>query len=201
MFKFGKIVSDIFKGQVQLKWRKDNMGELATPYQALFKDTFGTMVDISATNPFMLFSILSMPVTFSDLQAGVTSVGQGPSYSVSINKTSNEESIITYKVEGDAVFCLDFSKKTFIMDDKVEIKTVRGKGAYINDALLAFQGPDGIKIATQVMRDRFSSKVVQLIPTIVQYEGFDSMRSSYKGGKSPEDLEIEEMIKNNAPKV
>ena len=165
-------------------------------YEQLFRNTYGTIVDIiSRENPIALMSMLLNPITYSALERGHVEVGEGSKYTASFKKISQENSEITYELDKDSVFILVLTEKVFLNNDKIVVKTVRGKGAYLNDVLLCFQGENGFAGAVKNIRDMYGCEVNQLMPTIVQYEGFDAMIRAYRDKKSPEDLAIEAAIK------
>lgn len=164
-------------------------------YEKLFSNTWGTIVDIvSHGTPIDLMSMLLSPVTYTTLERGSVAIGEGSGYKAFFKKVSEEDGEITYELNDDSVFVFDFVNKVFLNDSKVTIKTVRGKGGYLNDVLLCFQGPNGFKDAVANIQNMYGCEVKQLVPQIVQYEGFDAMWRAYKNKKTPEDIAIENAI-------
>lgn len=164
-------------------------------YENLFKNTWGTIVDIvSHGTPIDLMSMLLSPVNYAALERGVVNIGEGSSYMASFKKVSQEDGEITYELDKDSVFVLNFQKKVFLNNEKVTIKTIRGKGGFLNDVLLCFQSPDGFKEAVEDIKTMYGCEVKQLTPSIVQYEGFDAMWRAYRNKKTPEDIAIENAI-------
>ena len=165
-------------------------------YESLFRNTYGTIVDIiSRENPIALLSMLLSPVKYAALERGAVEIGEGSKLTASFKKVSQEDGEFVFELDEDSAFALVFFKKTFINNEKVVVKTVRGKGAYLNDIIFCFQGETGFAEAVKDIRDMYNCEVNQLIPTIVQYEGFDAMLRAYRNKKSPEDMAIDAAIK------
>lgn len=164
-------------------------------YENLFKNTWGTIVDIvSHGTPIDLMSMLLSPVTYATLERGSVMIGEGSGYKASFKKVSEEDGEIVYELNDDSVFVFDFANKVFLNDSKITVKTVRGKGGYLNDVLLCFQGPDGFKDVVANIQSMYGCEVKQLVPQIVQYEAFDAMWRAYKNKRTPEDIAIDAAI-------
>lgn len=164
-------------------------------YEKLFSNTWGTIVDIvSRGTPVDLMTMLLTAVTYTTLERGSVAIGESSGYKVSFKKVSEEDGEIVYELNDESVFVFDFANKVFLNDSKVTIRTVRGKGGYLNDVLLCFQGPDGFKDAVASIQNMYGCEVKQLVPQIVQYEAFDAMWRAYKNKRTPEDIAIDAAI-------
>lgn len=146
-------------------------------YEELDNNTFGIIVDIKGDIGNILL-MLNNPCMKKDLNDGIINAN-----SVSVLKTEFKKGCLTLTLESeDSVFCVNLAKKIYLYNKTVKVIT-SPEGGYVSETILAFQGLDKLDEVKQTIKDIYGLTVIDLVPTVYAFNGFDIMIESFKKSK------------------
>lgn len=142
----------------------------------LFKDTFGSIVDIKG-NIRDIILMLNNPTKFDAMAEGAIDPN-----TKTLLMTTFQKGKLQFEADDDSCFCISLRDKVFIQNKNVTVITTPD-GAYIEEVVLAFPGIDGFKNAIKIVKEYYNLDVVDLCGAVSQYEGFDTMIDAYSKSK------------------
>ena len=146
-------------------------------YEELDNNTFGIIVDIKGDIGNILL-MLNNPCMKKDL---INSTMDPNSFSVI--RTEFKKGCVKLSLESeDSVFCVNLPKKIYLYDKTVKLIT-GPEGGYLSEVVLAFQGMDKLDEVKETIKDIHGLTVIDLVPTVYAFNGFDVMMESFKKKK------------------
>ena len=158
----------------------------------LFKNTFGSIVDINGPTREVLRFLHETGIAYLDIQEGKINIGSETTIKTNFKRTSNAGSIITFEINDESAFCPFFKDKIFIQDQIIKVTTTLADPdktgqlnsyATINEVILCYQTMTGLKDAIIKIKQAYDLEVIDLTGISSQYEGFDDMRKAYESSK------------------